>query len=63
MKRLVLLLVAAALLCGCAALASDRPPGCSGPRRPANPNGSVLAPEATPLPAAALGDPGCGGRP
>lgn len=33
---------------GCASLGSADAPGCSGPRRAANPHGSVLAAEAAP---------------
>ncbi|MGH6964874.1 MAG: hypothetical protein ACREE0_10340 [Phenylobacterium sp.] len=40
----------AVLLTGCASLKPATAPGCQGPRRPANPNGSVLggAPKPTP---------------
>jgi hypothetical protein len=44
MKPFVLLLVALALP-ACASLKSHEAPSCSGPRRPANPHGTVLAPE------------------
>lgn len=45
-------------LAGCAALPDKPPPGCHGPRRPANPYGSVLNPAApAPLPAAATEGP------
>ena len=49
-------LLAAALAAGapaCASLKRAEAPGCEGPRRPANPHGSVLDPDA---PAAATAD-------
>lgn len=52
-------------LAACSTLRSSEAPGCSGPRRPANPHGSVLQPDAAaqaPSPATAGGQ--ClGGRP
>lgn len=56
MKRLLLITLAVAQT-ACASLKSNDAPGCSGPRRPANPHGSVLAPDepasaATPAPVA-----------
>lgn len=56
MRSVLLPLAAACLLCGCAAFREAEAPGCSGPRRPANPHGSVLSagPEA-PSPAARTG--------
>jgi hypothetical protein len=50
------------VLAGCSTLGSDDAPGCTGPRRPANPHGSVLAPAAreAPLPAVAGPTGGCG---
>jgi hypothetical protein len=36
------------VLAGCSTLGSDGAPGCAGPRRQANPQGSVLAPAANP---------------
>lgn len=53
MTRLLLVFLVVGLT-GCATLKSDRAPGCSGPRRPANPYGTVLAPEVA-APAAAGG--------
>lgn len=41
--RISLLLPTLLLLTACATRA-EQPPGCSGPVRPANPHGSVLAP-------------------
>lgn len=57
--RTFLLIVAAALVCACASIRGSDAPGCSGKQRPANPNGSVLAPQAE-APAAGTGH--CGGR-
>lgn len=50
------------LLAGCASLHAADAPGCSGPRRAANPHGSVLAPDApaTAAPSTA-GASGCAG--
>lgn len=63
MTRVPILLVALALA-GCAGVKPDAAPGCHGARRPANPNGSVLAaPDAPATPPAApppAGGP-CGG--
>jgi hypothetical protein len=47
---IAMLLIVQALVCGCASATPATAPGCHGPRRPANPNGSVLAPT-TPAPA------------
>ena len=47
--------VAIALLAGCATLKPSEAPGCSGARRPANPYGSVLAPDVKALPEAPAG--------
>lgn len=44
--RPALVIAAVLTLAGCAALKGHDAPGCSGARRPANPHGSVLAPEA-----------------
>lgn len=47
--RLVLIALGV-ILGGCAGLHSIEPPGCgSGPRRPANPHGSVLVPSPAPV--------------
>jgi hypothetical protein len=46
MTRLLLLPVVL-LLAACSTLKSVEAPGCSGPRRPANPHGSVLQPDAS----------------
>lgn len=51
MTRLPLILAVLALS-GCAVTGGDTAPGCHGPRRPANPHGSVLG-EAPPPPAPA----------
>jgi hypothetical protein len=50
------------LLCSACASAAGEAPACSGPRRPANPYGSVLAPtDKAPPPAATEGAaPPCG---
>jgi len=50
---------------GCAVLAPLAAPGCQGPRRPANPHGSVLAPAEPPIPtsSSAPGGGTCGPRP
>jgi len=45
MMRLLITCLALGLT-SCTALRRDDAPGCSGPKRPANPYGSVLAPEA-----------------
>lgn len=60
--RLAPILVLVLGLSGCATLKGHDAPGCSGPRRPANPQGSVLAPDVS-LPAAtpAPGPTGCSG--
>ncbi|WP_187149078.1 hypothetical protein [Phenylobacterium zucineum] len=52
MRRVPQLLILAALLTSACASHGDAP-GCHGARRPANPHGSVLAPDAQqpPLPA------------
>lgn len=44
--RLLPILSTALVLTGCATLRLADAPGCSGPRRTANPHGSVLAPDA-----------------
>lgn len=41
-----LLLTAILGLAACSTFKSAEAPGCSGPRRPANPHGSVLQPDA-----------------
>lgn len=51
MMRLLPTLLALTLS-ACAALKSSDAPGCSGPRRPANPHGSVLASDPGPATAA-----------
>ena len=59
-----ILAAAAALTLGaCSTLRADDAPKCSGPRRPANPHGSVLSPAMSP-PAATTAPKtgGCGGR-
>jgi hypothetical protein len=61
---IALLLIVQALVCGCASLPPAGAPGCHGPRRPANPNGSVLASPAMPAVAVAPAEgsaPPCGG--
>jgi len=45
--RPALVLSLALALSACATLKGHDAPGCAGPRRPANPDGSVLASEAT----------------
>jgi hypothetical protein len=61
LRRILLgLAFAGALLAGCALTSSDAH-RCSGPRRPANPHGSVLAPQAPAAPTAAGGQ--CAGAP
>lgn len=45
--RTIPILFLAAALAACAAV-GEPSPGCSGPRRPANPHGSVLSPDAPP---------------
>jgi hypothetical protein len=48
-------------LSACATPPAGTPPGCHGPVRPANPNGSVLAPDAVPpAPPAGPAAGGCG---
>lgn len=44
MRRIAPIFAAALLAAACAALDRQDAPGCQGVRRPANPNGSVLAP-------------------
>jgi len=39
------------MIVGCAGLTPSEAPGCKGPRRSANPHGSVLSAETTPAPA------------
>lgn len=57
-----LLLAGLMLLGACAHRGDPALPTCDGSdRRPANPHGSVLAPEAEPLPAQAAADAGTGG--
>ena len=61
---IVLLMVLSAGACG--TLEGHDVPGCHGPRRPANPHGSILSPGAettSPSPAAELGPSGCGRTP
>ncbi|MFN3668434.1 MAG: hypothetical protein ACK4VY_03945 [Brevundimonas sp.] len=59
-----LLLVVALVLCGCAGLRDPAPPGCDGrSRRPANPDGSVLATGAAPTPSPAPAPPRAGRDP
>jgi hypothetical protein len=60
---IAILLIVQALACGCASPHAAEAPGCHGPRRPANPNGSVLAPTAAPSPVATpeTSTPPCGG--
>lgn len=54
-RQLCLWLAAIALLAeGCASTPNDAP-GCSGQRRPANPHGSVLAPDVQPAPVQGAG--------
>jgi hypothetical protein len=50
------------VLAGCSTLSSDDASGCTGPRRQANPHGSVLAPAASQAPFPAVDGPtgGCG---
>jgi hypothetical protein len=60
--RLRLSLAAIALLAGACASTPTDAPGCSGPRRAANPHGSVLAPDAQPTPGAGAGQCRGGGR-
>lgn len=52
-------ILAALLIASCSSLGRSDAPGCSGARRPANPHGSVLAPEA----AATTGEPAAGAAP
>ncbi len=53
MRSALLALTAAGFLLGCGTHPEVEAPSCSGPRRPANPHGSLLAPvEPTPAPAA-----------
>lgn len=47
-KRLAVLALAALTTGGCASLRTQEAPGCTGPRRPANPHGTVLNPGAAP---------------
>ena len=58
---------AVALLLAACASSGGKAPGCHGARRPANPNGSVLAPSAPPTPveppAPGVGRGACGARP
>jgi hypothetical protein len=63
MKPLLLMLLLS--LAGCAALSENAAPGCHGARRPANPHGSVLAPDAAApkTPPAAPPAAGCLGGP
>lgn len=61
---LALALALALAMSACATLKGHDAPGCSGPRRPANPTGSVLAPEMAPAPAAPAAAAGvCAGAP
>lgn len=53
--RLLPMILAALGLQGCATFRAADAPGCSGPRRPANPHGTVLAPDAAPPTAPATG--------
>lgn len=65
MKSVILLFAGAVTLAGCSTLKAADVPSCHGPRRAANPHGSVLMPEAAPtLPpaAAAVGRRGGCGR-
>jgi hypothetical protein len=57
----ILLLAALAALSACSTLGRHDAPGCSGPRRAANPAGSVLAPN-TPTPPTPPSAPGCAAR-
>ncbi len=43
MKTLLSLAAAGLILAACATSTAGKPPACSGPRRPANPYGSVLS--------------------
>ena len=66
MKTLLSLAAAGLILAACATAPAGKAPACSGPRRPANPYGSVLSPDTT-APAAAAAPatatPCAGGRP
>lgn len=64
MKSVMLLFAGAVTLAGCSTLKAADVPSCHGPRRAANPHGSVLMPESssTVLPAAAVGPGGGCGR-
>lgn len=42
----VIVILITALVAACSSITAQDAPGCSGARRPANPHGSVLAPEA-----------------
>ncbi|MBI1198606.1 MAG: hypothetical protein GC203_12145 [Phenylobacterium sp.] len=47
-RQALVCVLAAILIPACASSADDDAPGCSGARRPANPQGSLLAPGAAP---------------
>lgn len=61
LRRLLPMISTVLVLTGCATLRSSDAPGCSGPRRPANPHGSVLAPDLPSTAAPADGSGGCAG--
>ena len=51
----------AASAAACANLEGDRPLGCEGARRPANPHGSLLSPDVSPAGAASASPSPCRG--
>lgn len=56
--KTISLIILSLVLTSCASLGDDAP-GCHGKRRPANPQGSVLAPGASQAPVPAAGKGGC----